>query len=128
MDAVAAFDSKSHTLFVVRSGADQSEDGVLVRETVAGRLDVCSGTWSPISADFGMSDDGKAGSPRSLVYDADSDALVAFATDGVRVYDASTDAWNVLPDAVPQNGSSWVLRRSVPRPSTVPLVAMPRQT
>jgi hypothetical protein len=108
IDAVAAFDSKSHTLFVVRSGADQSEDGVLVRETVAGRLDVCSGTWSPISADFGTLDDGTAGSPMSLVYDADSDALVAFAHDGVRVYDASTDAWNVLPDAVPQDGSTWV--------------------
>ena len=53
-EALAVFDPSSHSIVVVRRGA-QSYDGVSERETVAGRLDVCSGTWSPMNADFGAS-------------------------------------------------------------------------
>ena len=108
---VAAFDSNSHSLFVVRISTFDRIDDVLVNEVVAGRLDVCSGNWSRVNADFGTSDhDGTAAWPTALVYDADSDALVAFTDNGVRVYDNSSDVWRLLPDVPMRGVPPWVAR------------------
>lgn len=107
IDAVAAFDPSSHSIVIFRRGA-YTEGQVHHRDAVAGRLDVCSGEWSPMSADFGMlpadpelSEEWPEAPdwPMAIAYDVDSDALVAFTHGGVRVYDPLADAWPLVPDA-----------------------------
>ncbi|MCJ7780936.1 MAG: hypothetical protein MUQ27_08925, partial [Acidimicrobiia bacterium] len=100
LDAKAVFDPSTHSIVVVRRGARTSGDA-MYRQTVAGRLDVCTGTWSYMNADFGVSPDGQAAWPNALVYDEDSDVLVAFTYDGVRVYDPLADEWLAHGDAMP---------------------------
>ena len=107
IDTVAAFDPSSHSIVIVRRGA-YTEGLVHHRDAVAGRLDVCTGEWSPMSADFGMlpadptlSEEWPAAAdwPTAMAYDVDSGALVAFTHGGVRVYDPVADAWSLVPDA-----------------------------
>ncbi|MGA7757839.1 MAG: hypothetical protein WCA57_08320 [Ilumatobacteraceae bacterium] len=94
--AVAAFDTVTNSVVVVRRGADSS-DGAVSRSTVAGRLDVCSGEWSSMNADFGAAPDEGPAWLDALVYDVDSDALVGFSTNGVHVYDRAADEWSIRP-------------------------------
>ena len=96
--ALATFDTASNSVVVIRSGANTSTDP-WTRVIVAGRLDVCTGEWSPMNTDFGThDDDGGPAMPMALVYDVDSDALVVFAWNGVHVYDRDADEWTRRPD------------------------------
>jgi hypothetical protein len=110
-DALATFDTLTNSVVVVRHGANTFTDP-WTGSVVAGRLDVCTGEWSPMNADFGThDDDGGPVLPSGLVYDVDSDALVGFAWNGVHVYDRDADEWIRRPDLSNRSATSAVYDR-----------------
>ena len=92
----AAFESKTHSVTVI----GQYGDGERV---AAGSLDVCTDTWSPISSVLQHPDTGATGYKQALVYDVDSDAMVAYTSEGVFVYASERDEWQHHP--VPRSDS-----------------------
>ena len=80
----AAFDSTTHSVTVI----GQYGDG---ERMAAGALDVCTDTWSPIDSDLRHPDTGETGVGSALVYDVDSDAMVAYTSEGVFVHDTALD-------------------------------------
>jgi hypothetical protein len=100
----AAFDSTTHSVTVI----GQYGDG---ERMAAGALDVCTDTWSPIDSDLRHPDTGETGVGSALVYDVDSDAMVAYTSEGVFVHDTALDEWQHHP--VPRDDSGlpehWVV-------------------
>ena len=58
---------------------------------------MCTDTWSPINSVLQHPDTGATGFTAALVYDVDSDAMVAYTSEGVFVYDAELDQWHHHP-------------------------------
>jgi hypothetical protein len=101
----AAFDPTTHGVTVLGQGYDGSGNGARL---VAGSLDVCTDTWTPISATLTHPDTGRPAHPTALVYDVDSDAMVAYTSEGVFVLDTGLDEWQHRP--VPRDDSGSVER------------------
>ena len=83
---LAAFDPTSHSVTAI----GQYGDGERV---AAGSLDVCTATWSPISSVLRHPDTGARAHTNALVYDVDSDAMIAYTSEGMFVHDAELDEW-----------------------------------
>jgi hypothetical protein len=93
----AAFDPSTHTVTVIGRYGDGER-------VAAGSLDVCTDTWSPINSVLQHPDTGATGFTTALVYDIDSDALVAYTSEGVFVHDAELDQWQHHPAARDDSG------------------------
>jgi len=92
----AAFAPTTHSVTVI----GQYGDG---ERAAAGSLDVCTDTWSPVNSVLRHPDTDATGVISAMVYDVDSDAMVAYTSEGVFVHDTELDEW--LHHPVPRSDS-----------------------
>ena len=98
----AAFDAATHSITVIGQGYLRGNlDG-----TVAGSLDVCTDTWSPLNPEFVHPDANEPAALTALVHDADSNAMIAYTFSGVFVHDTELDQWRHHP--VPLDEDGWI--------------------